>query len=312
MRVAVFGTGGVGAYFGARLAQVGNEVAFIARGAHLDAIRANGLRVDSVLGDMLVKPALASDSTEGIGAVDVVLLGVKTWQVAGVAPALKPLARAGHARRAAAKRRRDGGPARGGARRAPRRGRRVRRLLLHRRPRARQAHRRDHVHQVRRARWHEVRARGTAARRVHESGCRRLRARRHPRRAVGEADARGAVRRHRRRVARADRRAHQDTRDARAARRGHAGNRRGRAPRKGAKLPPGRVERTLALLDATTPAGTSSLQRDIAAGKPSELDAWTGAVVRLGAKHGVPTPLHSFLYAALLPLERRARGEIGF
>jgi 2-dehydropantoate 2-reductase len=80
----------------------------------------------------------------------------------------------------------------------------------------------------------------------------------------------------------------------------------------GAQLPPEASERTLALLDATTPTGTSSLQRDIAAGKPSELDAWTGAVVRLGAKHGVPTPLHSFLYAALLPLEQRARGEIGF
>ena len=89
--VAVFGTGGVGAYFGARLAEAGNDVAFIARGAHLDAIRANGLRVDSVLGDMLVRPALASDSAEDVGAVDVVLLGVKTWQVADVAPALKPL-----------------------------------------------------------------------------------------------------------------------------------------------------------------------------------------------------------------------------
>ena len=91
MRIAVFGTGGVGAYFGARLAEVGNEVAFIARGAHLDAIRSNGLRVDSVLGDMLVKPALASDSAKDIGPVDAVLLGVKTWQVPDVAPTLRPL-----------------------------------------------------------------------------------------------------------------------------------------------------------------------------------------------------------------------------
>src|SRR4249920_2587895 len=91
MRIAVFGTGGVGAYFGARLAEVGNEVAFIARGEHLAAIRAHGLRVDSVLGDMLVAPATASDSAAEIGPVDAVLLGVKTWQVAGVAAALKPL-----------------------------------------------------------------------------------------------------------------------------------------------------------------------------------------------------------------------------
>ncbi|HUO68616.1 MAG TPA: ketopantoate reductase C-terminal domain-containing protein, partial [Gammaproteobacteria bacterium] len=81
---------------------------------------------------------------------------------------------------------------------------------------------------------------------------------------------------------------------------------------RGVKLSSDVVERTLALLDRTTPTGTSSLQRDIAAGKRSELDAWTGAVVRLGARLSVPTPTHAFLYAALLPLERRARGELEF
>ena len=91
MRVAVFGAGGVGAYFGARLAEVGTELAVIARGAHLDAIRADGLRVDSVLGDMLVEPAIASASTADVGPVDVVLLGVKTWQVAEVMQSLGPL-----------------------------------------------------------------------------------------------------------------------------------------------------------------------------------------------------------------------------
>jgi len=80
----------------------------------------------------------------------------------------------------------------------------------------------------------------------------------------------------------------------------------------GVRLSSDVVQRTLALLDRTTPTGTSSLQRDIAAGKRSELDAWTGAVVRLGTKLGVPTPTHSFLYAALLPLDRRARGELDF
>jgi 2-dehydropantoate 2-reductase len=80
----------------------------------------------------------------------------------------------------------------------------------------------------------------------------------------------------------------------------------------GVRLSPDAVPRILTLLDRTTPTGTSSLQRDIAAGKRSELDAWTGAVVRLGAKLGVPTPTHSFLYGALLPLERRARGELEF
>ena len=72
------------------------------------------------------------------------------------------------------------------------------------------------------------------------------------------------------------------------------------------------VASTLAILDAVNPSGTSSLQRDIAAGKRSELDAWTGAVVRLGTRANVPTPLHDFLYAVLLPQERRARGELAF
>ena len=87
MRIAIFGAGGVGAYFGARLAAAGAELAVIARGAHLDAIRANGMRVDSVLGDMHVEPAIASASTADVGPVDVVLLGVKTWQVSAAADA---------------------------------------------------------------------------------------------------------------------------------------------------------------------------------------------------------------------------------
>ena len=63
MRIAVMGVGGVGAYFGARLAAAGNDVVFIARGTHLDAIRERGLRVDSVLGDMLIRPAQVSESS---------------------------------------------------------------------------------------------------------------------------------------------------------------------------------------------------------------------------------------------------------
>jgi 2-dehydropantoate 2-reductase len=60
------------------------------------------------------------------------------------------------------------------------------------------------------------------------------------------------------------------------------------------------------------PSATSSLQRDIAAGKRSELDAWAGAVVRLGEEVGVATLLHAFLHASLLPMELRARGEVAF
>ena len=61
MRVAVVGTGGVGAYFGGRLAQAGERVAFVARGAHLLAMREHGLRVDSVAGDFVITPVEATD-----------------------------------------------------------------------------------------------------------------------------------------------------------------------------------------------------------------------------------------------------------
>jgi 2-dehydropantoate 2-reductase len=68
------------------------------------------------------------------------------------------------------------------------------------------------------------------------------------------------------------------------------------------------VERALGRYDALTPDATSSLQRDVMDGKPSELDAQLGAVVRMGNESGVATPVCDFLYRALLPQERRARG----
>jgi len=91
MRIAVFGTGGVGGYFGGRLAQAGHDVAFVARGEHLKAIRTDGLRVDSILGDFVVAPAQVTDDPSQIGEVDVVLLGVKAWQVREAARAIRPL-----------------------------------------------------------------------------------------------------------------------------------------------------------------------------------------------------------------------------
>jgi 2-dehydropantoate 2-reductase len=67
--------------------------------------------------------------------------------------------------------------------------------------------------------------------------------------------------------------------------------------------------KTLAFLDGVNPAGMASMQRDVLDGKPSELEAQNGAVVRLGQQKGVHTPVHSFIYASLLPQEREARGD---
>jgi 2-dehydropantoate 2-reductase len=77
-------------------------------------------------------------------------------------------------------------------------------------------------------------------------------------------------------------------------------------------LSDGSVEKSMVFLDSLAPGGTTSLQRDIADGKPSELEAWNGAVVRLGREVGVTTPIHEFIYYSLLPLELRARGKVEF
>jgi 2-dehydropantoate 2-reductase len=90
MRMAVFGAGGVGGYFGGRLAQAGAEVHFIARGAHLRALREHGLTVRSVKGDFQV-PARATDDPADIGPCDFVLFCVKTFDTDAAAARLGPL-----------------------------------------------------------------------------------------------------------------------------------------------------------------------------------------------------------------------------
>jgi len=311
MRIAIFGAGGVGAYFGARLAQGGAELAVIARGAHLDAIRARGLRVDSVHGDMQVRPSVASDNPADVGRVDAVLLGVKTWQVPDVAPSLAPLlgpetivvplqngvetfeqlARVvgtdhvvgglcsgfcfivgpGHVRHI------------GGVtfiKFGELDGRRSGRVEALRKAFADARVDAEVPDDIRVALWEKfllvVPFGGVGAVTRAPIGV-----------LVTEPATRDLLTR--------------GMREIEAVARGL-----------GVVLPGDVVERTLAVLDAVTPSGTSSLQRDIAAGKRSELDEWTGAVVRLGRRVGVPTPLHDVLYAVLLPQERRARGELSF
>jgi 2-dehydropantoate 2-reductase len=91
MKILIFGTGGVGGYFGGRLARAGEDVVFIARGEHLRAISASGLRVDSSDGDFVIYPAKATNDVGEIGEVDLVILGVKAWQVPEAARAIKPI-----------------------------------------------------------------------------------------------------------------------------------------------------------------------------------------------------------------------------
>ena len=94
MRIVIFGTGGVGGYFGGRLAQAGEDVTFIARGEHLRAIKANGLKVDSTSGDFIINPAKATADVKEVGDAELVVLGVKAWQVPDAARAIKPIVHA--------------------------------------------------------------------------------------------------------------------------------------------------------------------------------------------------------------------------
>jgi 2-dehydropantoate 2-reductase len=90
-RIAVLGAGGIGAYFGAKLAQAGNDVAFIARGAHLDAMRKDGLRVDAVDGPITIKPCAASHRPDDVGPVDFVLHATKMTALADDPAFVEPL-----------------------------------------------------------------------------------------------------------------------------------------------------------------------------------------------------------------------------
>lgn len=307
MRVAVLGVGGVGGYFGARLAQAGHEVHLIARGAHLEAIRAGGLRVVSPKGDVVVQPASATADPTSIGPVDLVLVGVKSWQLAEAAASLAPLIGPAtvvlpllngveaHDILAAAL-----GPARvlGGLCRiiayiaAPgvirhvgaeptiifgeldnRRSARVEAL--------RSAFSAAHVGaivppDIHVAIWEKFMLVATwsglgAVTRAPIGVWLRLPGTR----AMAEAALREVVA-----VANA----------------------------RGVALEPAQVDATLQFLDTMPAEGTASMQRDIMEGRPSELEAQNGAVVRLGAAAGVPTPTHAFLYHVLLPQELAARG----
>ena len=284
---------------------------FIARGEHLEAIRTRGLRLESVAGDALVQPAQATDTLADVGQVDAILLGVKTWQIPEAAAVIRPclgpdtfvaplqngvetpLILAEHL---GAQHVVGGlcgafcfiaGPGHirhiGGANFIKfgelnnEKTARVERL------RAAFAQAPVDVEipaDIQVALWEKCMivvpfgGLGTVARSPHG-----------PVMAVPET---------RQLLAQALNEVYQV----------------GRA--RGVPLPEDSVAKVMALLDKMTPSGTSSMQRDINAGKPSELEAWIGAVVRLGAEAGVETPVHSFLYGSLLPMELRARGEIVF
>ena len=311
MRFAIFGVGAIGGYFGGRLAQVGEDVTFIARGKHLQALRKKGLRVDSIGGDFLVSPVTATDDPAQIGAVDVVMVGVKTWQVPEVAESIRPLIG-------------DNTlvlPLQNGVE-APAQ---LAEILG-----------REHVCGGLAKIFSFIAGPGH----IRHSGV-------DPYIAIGELDNQhtarietllhafthsgikaeipaditaalwakflfvaswgglGAI-----------------TRAPIGVIRSFAQTRRmlegsmqeiyevARALK--INLEQTTVSSSMGFVDTLPPNGTTSMQRDIIGNRPSEIDSWSGAVVRFGRDAGVPVPINEFIYNSLLPLELKARGELRF
>src|SRR5690349_16175929 len=91
MQIAVVGAGGVGGYFGGLLARAGHDVTFLARGAHLRAIRARGLRVEAIAETFTIAPANATEDAEEVGPVDLIMLCIKTYDLPTAIEQMRPL-----------------------------------------------------------------------------------------------------------------------------------------------------------------------------------------------------------------------------
>jgi len=306
MRFAVIGAGGVGGYFGGRLAHGGEDVTFIVRGKTLEALRANGLRVDSINGDFHLPSVNATDDPASVGPVDTVLLAVKTSQIPEALQSVGPLVGANTAviplengmdapeqiASAVGREHAMGGlcaivsfiVAPGHIRHAASdpflmfgeldnaRSERAVRIC--------DAMTAAGVHaeippDIHRSMWTKFLFIAPlsgigAVTRVPTGVWRAMpEVRELAKRAIEEVAAVAAAR--------------------------------------GVQLGPDAIETTLARYDGLAADATSSLQRDIMSGKPSELDAQLGAVVRMGRAAGVPTPVVEMLHSVLLPQEQVSR-----
>lgn len=307
MKIAVVGVGGVGGYFGGRLAAAGIDTTFVARGATLQALRRDGLRVESILGDFELPQVQVVENPTEAGPVDAVLLAVKAWQLSEVAPGLHPLlgpdtavvplengveapeilarflpgpnilgglcaivsfvVRPGQIRHAAYD------PMVMLGELDNRRSSRVEQLLA---AFASAGVNAEAPADILRSMWTKflfiAPMSGVGAiTRVPIGVWRSL-----PEvRSIADAALREIV---------------------------------AVAAALGIDLGEDAVAKTWERYEALAAPSTASMQRDMMEGKPSELDAQLGAIVRLGRSRGVPTPVTSLLYASLLPQEQAARG----
>jgi 2-dehydropantoate 2-reductase len=306
MKIAIMGTGGVGGYYGGLLANGGKDVTFIARGAHLQAIRKKGLQVKSVHGDFQVSKAKATDKPADVGPVDLIIFATKTYQTDEAAKAIKPMV--GKDTVVV--------PLQNGVDAADRIG---------------QAVGMDHV--LGGATWLSaaIEAPGVIGQ---YSEFRRI--------ALGEfsgkttprltsvydllketgatveisdnilkvlwtkfvfissVSAMGSLTR----VTFGE---YRGVPEARALLGEAIGEVAAVARARGVKLDADILAKTQAFIDSSAPGIKPSMQRDVEAGKPSELESLIGVVLRMGAEKNVPTPLMRFAYAMLKPGELKAQ-----
>jgi 2-dehydropantoate 2-reductase len=309
MRIAIYGTGGVGGYFGGRLAQAGEDVTFIARGAMLEALVNRGLRVDSIKGDFHVGRVRATDQPATAGHVDVILVCVKAWQVpeaaALMAPMLGPDTIAiplsngleGPEQLAAALGAEHAGGGLCGivsfvvgpghikhagvdpfANFGELDNRRSERLEHLRKSFVMAGIGAEVPPDIHRSMWTKFLFIATLS-------------------GLGS-------------VTRVPAGIWRSMPEPRALAEGAIAEILAIAAARGITLAPDAGERTLERIDALPADSTASMQRDVLDGKPSELDAQLGAVVHMGHAAGIATPVFSTLYAALLPQERRVRNQV--
>jgi 2-dehydropantoate 2-reductase len=309
MRIAVFGAGSVGGYFGGRLAEAGQDVVFICRGDHLKAIQRDGLRVESVEGNFIVQPARASGDPVAVGPVDAILVCVKAWQVPQAAGALRPMIGAqtivvplqnGVEAPSQLETVLDTGHVLGGLCRimssvvAPGQIRHagIDPYIAFGRLDKQQSQAAERLRDA------FSRTRGV---RVEIPGDIRV-AMWRKFLLIAAWSGMGALTRSPIGLIRSQ----PETRQMllQALQEIHAV-----AVAHRVALPREAVGETLAFIDGLPPQGTASMQRDIIAGRPSELVSQSGAVVRLGREAGVEVPVHTFIYQSLLLLEMQARGE---
>ena len=308
MRTAVIGVGAVGGYFGGKIAHAGNDVTFIARGSNLIALRENGLKVKSIQGDFLIHPAKVTDNLREIRNAELIILGVKAWQVAGIAHDLRtiigdqttilPLQNGvlaydeivaetgknnvlGGLCRIFSKMDAPGIISHLGIEPAivfgewentiSARTRKINELFEQSGIKSRIA---DDIQAELWKKFINICVSGLLA--VSRSTYGEIRELKETRYMMTELfEEIYAI-----------------------------------SQKAGIQIDHDFINKTVAFIDTFPYDSTSSLTRDVWEGKPSELEYQNGTVVRLGEKYGVATPVNRYIYNCILPMERKARGEI--